>query len=36
MPSNKKYIIYYCCIGAKQGLNTDLKTSALMLEKYDK
>ena len=36
MSLNKKYFIYYCCISVKEGLNTDLKTSELMLEKYDK
>ena len=36
MPSNKKYFIYYCRISVKKGLNTDLKTSELMLGKYDK
>ena len=36
MPSNKKYFIYYCRISVKEGLNTDLKTSELMLGKYDK
>ena len=35
MPSNKKKS-YYCCISVKEGLNTDLKTSELMLGKYDK
>ena len=36
MPSNKKMLIYYCRISVKEGLNTDLKTSELMLGKYDK
>ena len=36
MPLSKKYFIYYCLICIKEGLNTDLKTSELMLCKYDK
>ena len=36
MSLNKKYFIYYCCISVKEGLNTDLKTSELMLGNYDK
>ena len=36
MPSNKNFFIYYCRISVKEGLNTDLKTSELMLGKYDK
>ena len=36
MPLSKKYFIYYCRISIKEGLNTDLKTSELMLGKYDK
>ena len=36
MPSNKIFFIYYCRISVKEGLNTDLKTSELMLGKYDK
>ena len=36
MLSNKKYFIYYCRISIKEDLNTDLKTSELMLSKYDK
>ena len=36
MLSNKKKNIYYCCISVKEGLNTGLKTSELMLGKYDK
>ena len=36
MPSNKKSFIYYCHISVKEGLNTDFKTSELMLGKYDK
>ena len=35
MPLNKKYFIYYCLVSVKEGLNTDLKTSELMLGKYD-
>ena len=35
MPSNEKKYIYYCCISVKEGLGTDLKTSELMLGKYD-
>ena len=35
MFSNKKYFIYYCCISVKEVLNTDLKTSELMLDKYE-
>ena len=36
MPLSEKYFIYYCRISIKEGLNTDLKTSELMLGKYDK
>ena len=36
MPLNKNVFIYYSRISVKEGLNTDLKTSELMLEKYDK
>ena len=36
MPSNKKGLIYYCRISVKEGLNTDLKASELMLGKCDK
>ena len=36
MSLNKKYFIYYCRISVKDGLNTDLKTSELMLSKYNK
>ena len=36
MASNKKCFIYYCPISVKEGLITDLKTSELMLGKYDK
>ena len=36
MPSNKKYFTYQCRISVKDGLNTDLKTSELMLGKYGK
>ena len=36
MPSNKKYFIHYCRISVKEGLDTDLKTSELMLGKYYK
>ena len=36
MPLNKKCFIYQSRINVKEGLNTDLKTSELMLDKYDK
>ena len=36
MSLNKKYFIYYCRTSVKEGLNTDLKTSELMLGNYDK
>ena len=36
MSLNKKYFIYYCRISVKEGLNTDLKISELMLGNYDK
>ena len=36
MPSNKKYFSHYCRISVKEGLNTNLKTSELMLGKYNK
>ena len=35
MSLNKKYFIYYCCISVSEGLNTELPTSQLILEKYD-
>ena len=36
MPLNKKYLIFYCHVSIKEGLNTNLKTSELMLGKYKK
>ena len=33
---NKNFFIYYSHISVKEGLNTDLKTSELTLDKYDK
>ena len=36
MSLNKKYFIYYCRVSIGQGLNTELSTSQLMLEKHDK
>ena len=36
MSLNKKYFIYYCCVSVSEGLNTELSSSQLMLEKYDK
>ena len=36
MPLNKKYFIYYCRVSVTKGLNTELSTDQLMLEKYDK
>ena len=36
MSSNKKNFIYYYRVSVKEGLNTDMKTLELMLEKYDK
>ena len=35
-PTDKKYFIFYCRVSIKEGLNTDLSTSELMLEKHDK
>ena len=35
MSSNKKNFIYYYRVSIKEGLNTDMKTSELMLERYD-
>ena len=34
--SDKKPFIYYCRISVSKGLNTELKTSELCLERYDK
>ena len=34
--SDKKAFIYYCRISVSEGLNTELKTSELCLERYDK
>ena len=34
--SDKKPFIYYCGISVSKGLNTELKTSELCLERYDK
>ena len=36
MSLDRKSFIYYCRISVKESLNTDLKTSELMLGKYDK
>ena len=36
MSLNKEYFTYYCRISVKEGLNTDLKTSELMLGKYER
>ena len=36
MSSNKKYFIYYCRISVSEGLKTELSTSDIMLEKYNK
>ena len=36
MVLNKKYFIYYCRVSVSEGLNTELPTSQLMLDKYDK
>ena len=33
---NKKYFFYYCQVSIKEGLNTELSTTKLMFEKYDK
>ena len=33
---DKKYFIHYCRVRVKEGLNTDLSTSQLMLDTYDK
>ena len=35
MSLNKKNFIYYCRVSVGEGLNTELSTSQLMLEKYD-
>ena len=34
--SNYKSFLYYSCISVSGGLNTELKTSELCLERYDK
>ena len=36
MSLNKKSFIYYCRVNVSEGLNTELSTSQLMLEKYDR
>ena len=36
MSLDKKYFIYYCHVSVSEGLNTELRTSELMLDKYDK
>ena len=36
MSLNKKSFIYYCRVSVTECLNTELSTSQLMLEKYDK
>ena len=36
MPLNDKYFIHYCRVAVSEGLNTDLITSELMLDKYNK
>ena len=35
-PLDKRSFIYYCCISVKEDLNTDFKTSELILSKDDK
>ena len=34
--SNRKYFLYYSRISVSKGQNTELKTSELCLERYDK
>ena len=34
--SNKKSFLYYLCLSVSEGLNTELKTSQLYLERLDK
>ena len=34
--SNRKYFLYYSSISVSKGQNTELKTSELCLERYDK
>ena len=36
MSSNKKYFIYYSCLSVKEGLNIELDTYELILDKYNK
>ena len=36
MPLHKKYFIHYYRVSVSEGLNTELSTSDLMLEKFDK
>ena len=36
MPLHKKYFIHYCKVSVSDGLNTELCTSDLMLQKFDK
>ena len=36
MSSNKKYFIQYCRVSVSEGLNIELNTSELMLEKFNK
>ena len=36
MPLHKRYFIHYYRVSISEGLNTELSTSDLMLEKFDK
>ena len=36
MSKNKKGFIYYCRVSVNEGLNTDLSTSDLLLDEFDK
>ena len=36
MSKNKKGFIHYCCVSINEGLNTDLSTSDLLLDEFDK
>ena len=36
MSKNRKGFIHYCCVSVNDGLNTDLSTSDLLLDKFDK
>ena len=36
MSKNKKGFIHYCCVSVNEGLNTNLSTSNLLLDEFDR